>query len=72
MNNELFLKFYGSCGHVILTEISKEEFEKWSEKNIVTEIDKQKIVHVYPDRYSICIDCMNIIINDDNKILRRK
>lgn len=66
MNNKLFLKFYGSCGHVTLTEISKEEFDKWSEKNVVIETDMEKIVEVYPYTYCICINCMNNIISDNN------
>lgn len=43
MNDKWFLEFYGSCGHVILTEISKKEFEEESEKMQYQKLMERKL-----------------------------
>lgn len=66
------LKFYGSCGHEPVIEITEEEFARWSApritkplsggevtaQNEVTVEGDTRTVHVYPDRFCICADCM--------------
>ena len=67
MEIKYILRFYGSCGHIENTEISLEEFERWSAERLsktifgdhlvkaeVTVEENNKIVHIYPERYCCC------------------
>jgi hypothetical protein len=66
-----FSKFYGSCGHIELEEISKDQFDELTKeiivkticgdfphKNEISEKNSMKIVHIHPHRFFACLDCI--------------
>ena len=65
------VRFYGSCGHITNDLITLEQLENLAKerlvktiagdvmaKNEVTVEGDVTIVHVHPDRFCICGDCM--------------
>lgn len=68
-------RFYGSCGHVEDEVVTEEEFKKWAAPRVVpqygggekvcqaqiTTEDGAEIVHLTPDRFCICLSCINEI-----------
>lgn len=67
----LVMRHYGSCGHVKDEAVTEEAFQRWTAprvaqtltgdvatRNEVTTEGDALIVHVHPDRYFTCRDCI--------------
>lgn len=72
------LRHYGSCGHVKDEAISEERFRQWAApriaktltgdvatQNEVTTEGDTFVVHVHPDRYFACVDCIRASLAEE-------